>query len=87
MLRFICNKTYLSEGGVVDVDLEDDIDMLPEHLFTSPKTLQPFDCAPELNVLAAELLLEELFKKPSTFSAFQQGLKTGVWIQPRFHLF
>ena len=64
-------STYLCEGGVVDVDLEDNIDMLPEHLLPSLKTFQLFDGAPELNVFAAKLLLEELFKKPSTFSALQ----------------
>ena len=62
---------YLCEGGVVDVDLEDNINMLPEHLLPSLKTFQLFDGAPELNVFAAKLLLEELFKKPSTFSALQ----------------
>ena len=62
---------YLCEGGVVDVDLEDNIDVLPEHLLPSLKTFQLFDGAPELNVFAAKLLLEELFKKPSTFSALQ----------------
>ena len=60
-------RPYLCKGGVVDVDLEDNIDMLSEDLFASAKIFQLFNRAPELNVFAAELLLEELFKKPSTY--------------------
>ena len=80
-------KLYLCKGSVVDVDFEDDIDMLPEDLVPSPKTFQLLDRPPELNVLAAELFLQELLEKSSTFSALQQRLKSSVWILPRVDLF